>query len=176
MPATTEAKPPPLWLPDTPAPLAIALAANDNTAATTSFDNTRATRVSASRLHQCATDGHTSAANANGRKSTATETAAARTTSSSHSASAAAATRSAPMRTTKPGTMPAVVTPTGVSDTKSPENRFVVSTPALDRTVADMASVMAKAMRTSVTATPVSNKDSGRCTRNVRRSIEALWR
>ena len=56
------------------------------------------------------------------------------------------------------------------------ENRFVVSTPALDRTLADMASVTANAMRTRVTATPVSSSASGRWTRKVRSSIDALWR
>ena len=59
---------------------------------------------------------------------------------------------------------------------KSPVKRLVVSTPALDSTAADMASVTANAMRTSTTATPVSNSDRGRCTRNVRINIDALCR
>ncbi len=80
------------------------------------------------------------------------------------------------MKTTKPGTAGPVTSATGMRNVKRPENRFVVSTPALDNTVADMASVTASAMRTSVTATPVSSRDRGRWTRKVRNSIEALWR
>ena len=39
-----------------------------------------------------------------------------------------------------------------------------------------MASVMARAMRTRVTATPVNSNDRGRCTKKVRRSMDALCR
>ena len=60
---------------------------------------------------------------------------------------------------------------------KSPGKRFVVSTPALDSTAADMASVTANAIRTSVDGHTGEQQGQragarGRCAA----SIDALWR